>query len=57
MSCGNKMLLGLGVGAGVGLGLLVFQQARGYEVPREVGLGVPLVFGMFGSAIGYNMCR
>ena len=56
MSCGNKILLGLGIGAGAGLGLLVFQQARGYEVPQEA-LGVPLVFGGVGSLVGYKMCR
>ena len=56
MSCANKILLGLGIGAGAALGLLVFQQARGYEVPQDA-LGVPLVLGGVGSLVGYKMCR
>ena len=57
MPCGNKILLGLGIGAGAGLGLIVFHQARGVEVPGEVALALPVVFGGFGSAVGYKMCR
>lgn len=57
MSCGNKILLGLGVGAGIGAGLVTFALARNGEMPREAALGVPLVFGVFGTAAAYNMCR
>jgi hypothetical protein len=54
MSCGGKLLLGLGIGAGIGLAMVTMSRA---DVPREAALGVPLVFGAFGTAAAYNTCR
>jgi len=55
--CGSKLLVGLGIGAGIGAGLLTFAAARNVEMSGEVALGVPLVFGVFGTVAAYNMCR
>lgn len=57
MSCGGKLLLGLGIGAGLGVGMLTVYKTRGGEIPHEAALSVPLVFGVFGTAAGYNRCR
>jgi hypothetical protein len=57
MSCGNKILLGLAIGAGIGAGLVTVALARNVEIPGEAALGVPLVFGAFGTTAAYNMCR
>ena len=57
LSCGNKLLLGLGIGAGIGAGLVTFALARNGEMAGEAALGVPLVFGGLGAAVGYKLCR
>ena len=55
--CGSKMLLGLAVGAGIGAGLVTFAQARNGEISSEFALGMPVVFGLLGTAAAYNTCR
>jgi hypothetical protein len=37
--------------------MLTVYKARGGEIPHDAALSVPLVFGVFGTAAGYNMCR
>jgi hypothetical protein len=56
MSCAGKLLTGLGIGAGIGVGLLTLMVPRA-EISREAALSVPLVFGVMGTAVGYNSCR
>ena len=57
MSCGGKLLTGFGIGAALGFGLLTIGAARGGDVPREAAIGVPVVFGIFGTAAAYKRCR
>jgi hypothetical protein len=58
MSCGGKILMGLGIGAAIGAGYMTFvKTAYGVETSPDVAIGVPLTFGIFGTAAAYNMCR
>jgi hypothetical protein len=57
MSCGGKLLMGLSIGAAVGASYVAFLQARGAEASQGAALGVPLLFGVFGTAAAYNKCR
>ena len=57
MSCAGKLMTGLGIGAAFGLGLLTLRAGGDGGVPREAFIATPLVFGVFGTAVGYNMCR
>jgi hypothetical protein len=50
-------MTGLGIGAAVGLGLLTLRARIDGDVPREAFIATPPVFGVFGTAVGYNMCR
>ena len=50
-------MTGLGIGAAVGLGLLTLRAGGDGGVPREAFIATPLVFGIFGTAVGYNKCR
>jgi hypothetical protein len=56
MSCAGKLLTGLGIGAGIGVGLLTLMVPRG-DISHEAALGVPLVFGVMGTAVAYKSCR
>lgn len=57
MSCGGRLLMGLAIGGAVGAGYVAFLEARGAEGSRGAALGIPLLFGVFGTAGAYNSCR